>query len=70
MSMEKQSVGGVPLVCCKCEREFAKAKVTASYLGGEFPIELWRCPGCGVVYIPEDLATGKMLKVEQALEDK
>jgi hypothetical protein len=45
-------------------------KVTASYLGSEFPIELWKCPGCGKILVPESLATGKMLRVEQALEDK
>jgi hypothetical protein len=45
-------------------------KVKASYLGSEFPIELLKCPICGMVYVPESLATGKMLQVEQALEDK
>ena len=60
----------VPLVCSKCDRTFVKAQVTATYLGHEFQIELQRCPGCGLVYVPESLATGKMLRVEQALEDK
>ena len=45
-------------------------KVTVSYLGSEFPVELLRCPSCGTVFVPEELATGKMLQVEQALEDK
>ena len=58
------------LFCCKCQQSFVKAKVMASYLGNEFPIDLWKCPGCGVVYVPESLALGKMLRVEQALEDK
>jgi hypothetical protein len=44
--------------------------VIASYLGSEFPVELMKCPGCGIVFVPESLATEKMLKVEQALEDK
>ncbi|MDR3763897.1 MAG: hypothetical protein P4M01_07355 [Acidobacteriota bacterium] len=70
MSVKKQSESAITLVCCKCGEEFVKASVTASYLGAEFPIELWKCHGCGVVYIPEELAVGKMLKVEQALEDK
>jgi predicted RNA-binding Zn-ribbon protein involved in translation (DUF1610 family) len=31
---------------------------------------LWKCPECGKVLIPKELATGRMLQVEQALEDK
>ena len=58
------------LVCGKCNLPLEKAKVVASYLGAEFPIELPRCPGGGFVLVPESLATGKMLQVEQALEDK
>lgn len=58
------------LICGKCKQPLVKAKAVASYLGAEFPVELLRCPGCGFVHIPESLATGKMLQVEQALEDK
>ena len=58
------------LVCSKCNLPLAKAKVVAIYLGAEFSIELPRCSGCGFVLVPESLATGKMLQVEQALEDK
>jgi len=70
MNLEQENTNEAPLVCCKCDKVFVKAKVTASYLGSEFPIEMWKCPGCGVVYVPESLATGKMLRVERALEDK
>ena len=59
-----------PLICGKCKVPLVLGKVTAHYLGREFPIELWKCPGCGKVLVPESLATGKMLQVEQALEDK
>lgn len=59
-----------PLLCGKCKVALVLGKVTASYLGSEFPIELWKCPGCGKILVPESLATGKMLRVEQALEDK
>jgi len=45
-------------------------QVTLSYLGSEFPVELHKCPQCGLVFIPEDLARGKMDQVEKALEDK
>lgn len=59
-----------PYVCGKCKRALVPGKVIASYLGSEFPIELWKCPECGKVLVPRDLATGRMLQVEQALEDK
>ena len=64
MAAEKQ------LTCGKCKLALEPAKVVVSYLGAEFPVELFRCLGCGMVFIPESLATGKMLQVEQALEDK
>lgn len=57
-------------ICGKCKLALELGRVTASYLGSEFPVELWKCPGCGKVLVPESLATGKMLRVEQALEDK
>ena len=58
------------LVCAACDRPLEMGKVEASYLGQRFPVELPRCPTCGFVYVSEELALGRMLKVEQALEDK
>ncbi len=58
------------LVCAKCKQPMVLGKVTVSYLGNEFPYDLLKCPGCGKVHVPEALATGKMLEVEQLLEDK
>jgi len=58
------------LVCAACDRPLEMGKVEATYLGQRFPVELPRCPNCGFVYISEELALGRMLKVEQALEDK
>ena len=58
------------LMCAKCQQPLVVGKVTASYLGNSFAVDLLRCPGCGFVYVPEALALGKMLQVEQALEDK
>jgi flavoprotein len=58
------------LACSRCKQALAPAPVAASYLGNRFPIELLKCPGCGRVYVPEALATGKMAQVEQLLEDK
>ena len=57
-------------ICGKCKLPLTLGKVTATYLGSEFPVELWKCPGCGKIFVPEQLAIGKMLRVEQALEDK
>ena len=41
-----------------------------SYLGKQFEHEVDRCPECGQVYIPEELAKGRMAEVEKILEDK
>ena len=60
----------VDLICATCDVPLRMGKVEATYLGQRFPVELPRCPACGFVYISEELALGKMLKVEQALEDK
>jgi RNase P subunit RPR2 len=57
-------------LCAKCKKPLVPGKVIASYLGSEFPIELWKCPECGKILVPKELATGRMLQVEQALEDK
>ncbi len=58
------------LVCAKCRVSLKPGSVTLSYMGSNFPVELYKCPTCGLVYIPEALATGKMQQVEAALEDK
>lgn len=57
-------------LCAKCDVSLEMHKVNIAYLGSMFPVDLPRCPGCGQVFIPEDLATGKMAQVEQLLEDK
>lgn len=57
-------------ICDRCGVALEAGKVTVSYLGSSFPLELLRCPRCGLVLVPEALATGKMLQAEQALEDK
>ena len=61
---------GADLICAACDRPLEMGRVEASYLGQRFPVELPRCPSCGFVYVSEELALGRMLKVEQALEDK
>ena len=57
-------------MCVKCGVPLTVGKVTLSYMGSNFPVDLERCPECGLVYIPEELARGKMQQVEAALEDK
>ena len=58
------------LVCFKCNQAMAPGEVTVTYFDFSFPVELLRCPTCGAAHISEELATGKMLEVEQLLEDK
>ncbi|WP_028535109.1 DVU_1557 family redox protein [Paludibacterium yongneupense] len=58
------------LVCATCHLALTPTQVSVSYMGSAFPVELPCCPGCGLIYVPESLASGKMLQVEQALEDK
>ena len=58
------------LKCHKCGLPLIKGKAKFMYLENGFPVELPVCPGCGFVYVPEELALGKVLSVEKALEDK
>jgi len=47
-----------------------QGKIEIAYLKSAFPVELWHCPNCSLVLIPEDLALGRMVEVEKMLEDK
>ncbi len=58
------------LLCRKCRVLLVKDKAKFMYLDNGFPVELPVCPVCGFVYVPEELAMGKVLSVEKALEDK
>ncbi len=68
--MKEENSRNLPWICDKCKRELVLSKVKVSYLGGNFEVELMKCPQCGTVFIGEDLALGKMLEVEKGLEDK
>jgi hypothetical protein len=57
-------------VCGSCNIPLQLGKVDISYLGSSFPVGLLKCPNCGLVLIPEELALGKMVEAEKALEDK
>lgn len=56
--------------CAACDEPLRPKVVTVVYLGHDFAVELLTCPVCGLTYVPEDLALGKMFEVEQLLEDK
>lgn len=58
------------LTCCKCSCKLRKSGAKFMYLDNGFPVELPVCPQCGFVYVPEELALGRVLSVERALEDK
>ena len=58
------------LMCHKCHVPLIKGKAKFMYLDNGFPVELPVCPECGFIYVPEDLALGKVLSVERSLEDK
>lgn len=62
--------GEVKLRCAKCDEALISRSVTLSYMDSAFPVELPTCPKCGLVYIPESLARGRILHVEKSLEDK
>ncbi len=56
--------------CGNCHIPLVIKPVQIEYLGSAFPVELPVCPQCGLVFIPESLALGKMAEVEKSLEDK
>lgn len=58
------------LRCSKCKVPLVKGNATFHYMGNAFPVELPVCPKCGFIYVPEELALGKVLTVERSLEDK
>ena len=58
------------MICQKCNVPLESGRVTVQYMENAFPVELPRCPKCGLVFVPETLAIGNMLDVEKALEDK
>lgn len=58
------------LECRRCRVALVPGKVEITYLKSTFPAELLKCPQCGQVFVPEELALGKMSEVEHTLEDK
>ncbi|MBR7189704.1 MAG: DNA-binding protein [Oscillospiraceae bacterium] len=58
------------IVCDRCRAKMELARADFTYLGHNFHTEVMRCPKCGAVYIPQELAEGKIADAETALEDK
>ena len=58
------------LICSRCNVALTDVKTQFSYLGHTFHTEVPRCPECGQVFIPEELASGRMSEAEMSLEDK
>ncbi|MFA5638009.1 MAG: DVU_1557 family redox protein [Anaerovoracaceae bacterium] len=58
------------IICEKCNVEMVILEADFSYLKRSFRHPVYRCPSCGQVYIPEELAKGRMQEVETLLEDK
>ncbi|MGE4298482.1 MAG: DVU_1557 family redox protein [Desulfovibrionaceae bacterium] len=56
--------------CAACGEPLTPTTVGVEYMGNTFSVELPACARCGLVLVPEELALGKMLEVEQLLEDK
>ena len=57
-------------LCAGCGIALEPGKVTVSYLDNAYPVEMLRCPRCGLTWVPEEIALGKMAEVEKTLEDK
>jgi uncharacterized protein with PIN domain len=58
------------LICERCNIEMEAMEAQFSYLKRTFKHKVLRCPKCGQIYIPEDLAKGRMREVEYTLEEK
>ena len=56
--------------CRKCGMELTEQNEVFDYLSLNFSEKLPRCPKCGRVFIPRELANGKMVEVEAQLEEK
>ena len=57
-------------LCASCGVALELGVVEVAYMGSKYPVELPKCPKCGIVFVPEDLAVGKMAEIEKILEDK
>lgn len=62
--------GAEEWLCASCGVELELGTVEVAYMGSKYPVELPKCPKCGIIFVPENLAIGKMAEIEKILEDK
>ena len=58
------------LICARCNVTLEKTETKFDYLGHKFTHTIPVCPVCGMVYVSEELAGGRIAEVETMLEDK
>jgi ssDNA-binding Zn-finger/Zn-ribbon topoisomerase 1 len=58
------------IMCGKCNVALEKRRTGFRYLNHTVESDVLRCPKCGQVYVPEELAKGKISQLETTLEDK
>jgi predicted RNA-binding Zn-ribbon protein involved in translation (DUF1610 family) len=68
--MTAATTDGNGLQCYMCGVKLELAEAKFAYLGHVFSHTVFRCPSCGLTFIPESLAEGRMSEVETMLEDK
>jgi NAD-dependent SIR2 family protein deacetylase len=56
--------------CARCDVPLELKKTEFEYMERSFSHAVPTCPKCGDVFIPPELAEGKMAEVEEQLEDK
>ena len=56
--------------CRKCGAELTDKKVVFDYMGQNFSETIKCCPNCARPMIPVELAEGRMIEVEEMLEEK
>jgi hypothetical protein len=70
MTERDRSGIGSGWICNRCKVPVEVQTVRLQYIKTIFALHLPACPRCGMILIDEELATGKMLEAEKALEDK
>jgi hypothetical protein len=70
MTETKNPFGQTGWICAGCSVALEPGKVTVSYLDNAYPVEMLRCPRCGLTWVPEEIALGRMAEIEKILEDK
>jgi len=67
---EQSAPPGERLICARHQAELIPMEAEFSYLGRSFRHPVLRCPVCGLPYVSEELARGRMREVEMTLEEK